>query len=83
VLRQKHIEPHSLKVFIFNDIDKDDKSRDGQFITVRLEPRAFTINIADMMQVYSNDHYVAPLHRVLANRDNFEGALFSALLLEA
>jgi len=25
---------------------------------------------------------VAPLHRVLANRDNFEGALFSALLLE-
>ena len=25
---------------------------------------------------------MAPLHRVLANRDNFEGALFSALLLE-
>ena len=70
VLRQKHSEPHSLQVFISNDIDKDHESRDGQWITVRPEPRAFTINIADMMQVYSNDRYVAPLHRVLANRDN-------------
>ncbi len=30
---------------------------------------ALTINVGDMLQVYSNDRYVAPLHRVLANRD--------------
>ena len=30
---------------------------------------AFTINVGDMLQVYSNDRYVAPLHRVLANRE--------------
>lgn len=27
------------------------------------------MNVGDMLQVYSNDRYVAPLHRVLANRD--------------
>lgn len=69
VLRQKHDEPHSLQVFISNDIDKDHESRDGQWVCVSPEVGAFTINIADMMQVYSNDRYVAPLHRVLANRD--------------
>ena len=30
---------------------------------------ALTINVGDMLQVYSNDRYVAPLHRVLANRE--------------
>ena len=28
-----------------------------------------TINIGDMVQVWSNDRYVAPLHRVLATRE--------------
>ncbi|KAK1932011.1 2-oxoglutarate-Fe(II) type oxidoreductase hxnY [Phytophthora citrophthora] len=27
----------------------------------------YTINIGDMVQVWSNDQFVAPLHRVLAN----------------
>ncbi|CAI5703867.1 unnamed protein product [Peronospora effusa] len=29
----------------------------------------FTINIGDMLQVWSNDKFVAPLHRVLAHKD--------------
>ncbi|KAJ0410800.1 hypothetical protein ATCC90586_010123 [Pythium insidiosum] len=30
-------------------------------------PGTFVINIGDMLQVWSNDRFVAPLHRVLAN----------------
>ena len=51
VLRQKHDEPHSLQVFISDDVDKDHESREGQWVCVVPQPGAFTINIADMMQV--------------------------------
>jgi len=35
VLRQKHDEPHSLQVFISDDVDKDHESRSGQWVCVR------------------------------------------------
>lgn len=37
--------------------------------TVPPLPGAFTINVGDMMQVWSNDAYCAPLHRVLASTE--------------
>ena len=37
VLRQKHDEPHSLQVFISNDMDKDHESRHGQWVCVRYQ----------------------------------------------
>lgn len=43
---------------------------DDQWHRVVPVPDAFTINIGDMMQVWSNDNYVAPVHRVLADRTN-------------
>lgn len=33
-------------------------------------PDTFVINIGDMIQVWSNDLYAAPVHRVLASRDH-------------
>ena len=33
-------------------------------------PGALTINIGDVVQVWSNDHYRAPLHRVLASAES-------------
>ncbi|ETI33710.1 hypothetical protein L914_18872 [Phytophthora nicotianae] len=38
---------------------------------VNVPPRkgTYTINIGDMMQVWSNDQFVAPLHRVLASNE--------------
>lgn len=38
----------------------------------------FTVNIGDMMQVLSNGHYKAPLHRVLANleKDRYSAPFF-------
>jgi isopenicillin N synthase-like dioxygenase len=32
-------------------------------------PGAFTINLGDMLQVWSNDRLRSPLHRVLASTD--------------
>jgi isopenicillin N synthase-like dioxygenase len=40
-----------------------------RWITVHPLPGALTINTGDMAQVWSNNKYQAPLHRVLANRD--------------
>ena len=37
--------------------------------TVIPEPDALLVNIGDIVQVWSNDVYTAPLHRVLANKD--------------
>ncbi|GHD26653.1 2OG-Fe(II) oxygenase family protein [Halioglobus pacificus] len=40
----------------------------GDWHTVKAEPDALTINIGDIVQVWSNDRYRAPLHRVLTNK---------------
>mmetsp|Transcript_7358 Transcript_7358/g.8898 ORF Transcript_7358/g.8898 Transcript_7358/m.8898 type:complete len:336 (+) Transcript_7358:73-1080(+) len=59
VLYQRSEDPASLQVY----------SRDHKrFIRVVPEPDSFTINIGDMMQVWSNDRYQSPIHRVLANK---------------
>lgn len=40
---------------------------DGEWLTVHPEEGALTINTGDMAQIWSNDRYHAPLHRVLAH----------------
>lgn len=40
---------------------------DGRWFTIDPIPGAFIINIGDMVEVWSNGRYRAPLHRVLAN----------------
>ncbi len=47
------------------------------WITVAPEPGTLIINVGDLVQVWSNDRYQAPLHRVLANsRDERLSAAF-------
>jgi isopenicillin N synthase-like dioxygenase len=41
--------------------------RDGSWYLVEPLPGTLTVNIGDIVQVWSNDRYAAPLHRVLAN----------------
>ncbi len=43
---------------------------DGEWHTVLAEPGALIINIGDIVQVWSNDRYSAPLHRVCASADH-------------
>lgn len=39
----------------------------SQWVLIPPRKDTFVINIGDMLQVWSNDHFRAPLHRVLAN----------------
>lgn len=50
----------------------------GDWHTIEVLPDALVINIGDVAQVWSNDRYAAPLHRVLANssRERFSAAFF-------
>ena len=41
---------------------------DSQWHDILPRPDAFVINTGDIMQVWSNDRYLAPLHRVKAQR---------------
>jgi isopenicillin N synthase-like dioxygenase len=52
-----------------NDNNNGDNHKDCYWMTVHPIPGALTINTGDMAQVWSNNKYQAPLHRVLANRD--------------
>jgi isopenicillin N synthase-like dioxygenase len=58
VLRQYPDQPSSLQVY-----------QDDRWHRVVPMKGALTINIGDMMQVWSNGLYKAPLHRVLADRE--------------
>jgi isopenicillin N synthase-like dioxygenase len=44
-----------------------DRSQPDQWSTVRPEPGSLTINTGDMAQIYSNNRYHAPEHRVLTS----------------
>ncbi|MCH2173605.1 hypothetical protein MK489_22750 [Myxococcota bacterium] len=44
--------------------------RDDQWHAVSAERAAIVINIGDVVQVWSNDRYRAPLHRVLASNEH-------------
>jgi len=49
-----------------------------QWLLVEPRRNALVVNIGDVMQVWSNDRYIAPLHRVLANgeQDRFSAPFF-------
>jgi isopenicillin N synthase-like dioxygenase len=42
---------------------------DNQWETAPADPSVLLVNLGDMLQVWSNDEYQAPVHRVLANSE--------------
>lgn len=50
----------------------------GQWVTVPADTESLIINIGDLIQVWSNNRFVAPLHRVLASdsSDRYSAAFF-------
>ena len=61
-----HTDAGALTVLLQDGVGGLQVFREGHWHDVDPVPDAFTINIGDMMQVWSNDHYRAPQHRVLA-----------------
>ena len=41
----------------------------GEWQTAPADPSQLCVNLGDMLQVWTNDRYQAPLHRVLANAE--------------
>ena len=62
-----HTDAGALTVLVQDDVPGLQVKRDGTWYTVTPEPDAFIINVGDLVQVWSNNRYRAPLHRVLAN----------------
>ncbi len=42
---------------------------ENEWQTAPADPNVLVVNLGDMLQVWSNDRYIAPLHRVITNRD--------------
>uniref|UniRef100_A0A7S2G393 Fe2OG dioxygenase domain-containing protein n=1 Tax=Octactis speculum TaxID=3111310 RepID=A0A7S2G393_9STRA len=72
VLRQDEV--NSLQVYSGT---KEDNA-DGEWVTVTPPREALTINVGDMLQVWTNGLYQAPEHRVKANktRERFSAPFF-------
>ena len=70
-----HTDAGALTVLMQDRVNGLQVYKDGDWHLIEPHPDALIINIGDIAQVWSNDRYQAPLHRVLANT---EQARFSA-----
>jgi isopenicillin N synthase-like dioxygenase len=73
-----HTDAGALTVLLQDEVAGLQVYRNHQWFDVTPVAETLTINIGDMLQVWSNDRYQAPLHRVLASRarDRFSTAYF-------
>ncbi len=61
-----HTDSGALTILCQENIKGLQVLKDNRWYSIDPVPDAFVINIGDMVQVWSNDKYKAPLHRVLA-----------------
>jgi isopenicillin N synthase-like dioxygenase len=61
---QHHSDAGVLTVLAQDDVGGLEVYHRGAWLPVSPVEGAFVINIGDMMQIWSNDHYQAPVHRV-------------------
>ena len=64
-----HTDAGALTVLIQDEVGGLQVHREGYWYDIPPVPGAIVINTGDMMQVWSNDVYHAPVHRVLAMDD--------------
>jgi len=62
-----HTDAGALTVLLQDDQPGLQVLRNGAWYTVEPDPEALVINIGDIVQVWSNDAYPAPVHRVIAS----------------
>ena len=63
----QHSDAGAITVLLQDELAGLEVLRDGLWVEVAPMAGALTINIGDMLQVWSNDRYLAPLHRVRAS----------------
>lgn len=63
----RHTDAGALTVLVQDDVPSLQVNRDGVWHTIQPADDGFIINVGDMLQVWSNDRFKAPEHRVLAS----------------
>jgi len=63
-----HTDAGALTVLLQDDVGGLQIRHDGKWIPVDPVPGTVVVNTGDIVQVWSNDQYTAPLHRVVASR---------------
>ena len=73
-----HTDAGTLTVLMQDTVPGLQVERQGQWHLIEPVADAFVINIGDIVQVWSNDLYKAPLHRVIThtNRERYSAAFF-------
>jgi isopenicillin N synthase-like dioxygenase len=64
-----HTDAGALTLLLQDDVPGLQIYLDGDWLPVDPVPGTLVVNIGDIAQVWSNDRYTAPLHRVVASRD--------------
>ena len=64
-----HTDAGAITLLYQDDVPGLQVQRGERLVLVEPVPGALTINLGDMLQVWSNDHYCSPVHRVLANAE--------------
>jgi isopenicillin N synthase-like dioxygenase len=64
-----HSDAGAVTVLLQDGVDGLQVEHGGRWHSVSARRGSLIVNIGDVVQVWSNDRYQAPLHRVLANRD--------------
>lgn len=63
----QHSDAGAITVLLQDGLAALQVLKDGSWVGVTPVPETLTVNIGDMLQVWSNDRYRAPLHRVRAS----------------
>lgn len=67
----RHKDPGCLTILAQDDVGGLEVRRksDGEWISVKPTPDAYIVNVADIIQVWSNDRYESVEHRVMVNSE--------------
>ena len=73
-----HTDAGAVTVLLQDEVSGLQVRHNDTWTTIACENDSLIINVGDLVQVWSNDRYKAPLHRVLANskQDRFSAAFF-------
>ncbi len=64
-----HTDAGAFTLLLQDDVEGLQAYVGDEWITVEPVPGALNVNLGDMLQVWSNDRYRSPLHRVIVHRD--------------
>ncbi len=62
-----HTDAGALTIVFQDEVDGLQIQHDGRWHLIDVAPGALVVHLADMLQVWTNDRYRSPVHRVLAN----------------